>query len=235
MKKTIALTAVITMLLVALAAFTVNYVLHGSWKPRPQGLPTPIPSGEGWMNLLADDQIQFWKNITDDTGIFEIQNGELHVFGESLTKLRYAGYTAREFGDFDLHVEFRLAKGTNSGIFLRVKENDPVRRGSEVQVLDDSGHPPSMTGTGGIYDVATPMYNLARPAGEWNSYDISVRGKTIQVSVNGWKVMDTDFALLTSPVGKFSIAFADLPLVGLLAFQDHGGEIWYRNIWIKPV
>lgn len=235
MKKTIALTAIITLLLVALSAFGVNYLLRGSWKPRPQGSPTPVPVGEGWMNLLADDQIQFWKNITDATGIFEIQNGELHIFGESLTKLRYAAYTAREFANFDLHLEFRLAKGTNSGVFLRVKENDPVRRGFEVQVLDDFGHPPSMTGTGGIYDVATPMYNLARPAGDWNSYDISVRGKAIQVFVNGWKVMDTDFSMLTSPVGKFSIAFTDLPLEGLVALQDHGGEIWYRNIWIRPV
>jgi len=235
MKKTIALTVIITLLLVAVGAFSVNYVLHGSWKPRPQGEPTPVPNGEGWINLLTDEQIPFWKNITDNNGIFEIQNGELHIFGESVTKLRYAAYASREFGDFDLHLEFRLAKGTNSGVFLRVKENDPVRRGFEVQVLDDFAKAPSMTGTGGIYDVATPMYNLARPAGEWNSYDISVRGKEVRVSVNGWKVIDTDFSLLKTPVGKFPIAFTDLPLEGLLALQDHGGEVWYRNIWIKPL
>lgn len=235
MKKTIALTAIITLFLVALGAFSVNYVLRGSWKPRPQGVPTPAPTGEGWINLLANEQLPLWKNITDDTGIFEIQNGELHIFGSSLAKLRYAGYTAREFGDCDVHLEFRLAKGTNSGVFLRVKENDPVRRGFEIQVLDDYDQNPSMTGTGGIYDIACPMYNLARPAGEWNSYDISLRGKEIKVFVNGWKVMDTDFSLLTKPIGKFPVAFADLPLEGILALQDHGGEIWYRNIWIKPL
>ncbi len=235
MKKTIALSVLLTLVVVAAALGLVRHLMQAPWKPRPEGMPTPAPSGEGWINLLVDEQAPLWKNITDDSNIFEIVDGQLHILGHSLTKLRYAGYTGREFGNFEVHLEFRLARRTNSGVFLRVKENDPVRRGFEVQVIDDHGRAPTMTGTGGLYDVACPMYNLARPAGEWNSYDITLQDRHLVVSVNGWKVMDTDLAQLISPIGKFPLAFAELPLEGMLALQDHGGEIWYRNIFIRPL
>lgn len=235
MKKTIFFSVIATLIIVVIGYMGVNYVLSGQWKPRPEGIPTPVPREAGWINLLEPEQTALWKNITDDENIFEIKDGQLHIFGTSVAKLRYAGYTGREFGDFELHLEFRLAKRTNSGVFLRVKENDPVRRGFEVQVLDDHGRYPSRTGTGSIYDMACPMYNLARPAGEWNSYDINVQGRHVQVVVNGWKVMDTDFTQMKTPLGKFPIAFADLPLEGMLALQDHGGEVWYRNIYIRPL
>lgn len=234
MKKTIFFSVIVTLLVVALGYVGVRYLLQGQWKPRPEGSPTPVPTGEGWINLLGPEQEAKWKNITDEEPIFEIKDGELHLFGKSLGKLRYAGYTDREFGDFELHLEFKLAKRTNSGVFLRVKENDPVRRGFEIQVLDDYRRPPNRTGTGSIYDIACPMYNLARPAGEWNSYDITVQGKQVQVVVNGWKVIDTDFSQMVAPIGKFPIAFAELPQEGMVALQDHGGEVWYRNILIRP-
>jgi len=89
--------------------------------------------------------------------------------------------------------------------------------------------------TGSLYDVACPMFNMARPAGEWNSYDISVQERRVVVHVNGWKVLDTDLARMTMPIGKFPIAFAELPLEGMIALQDHGGEAWFRNIWIRPL
>jgi hypothetical protein len=143
------------------------------------------------------------------------------------------GYTPERFEDFDLHVEFKVAKRTNSGVFLRAQPNDPVYRGFEVQVLDDYGKAPNKNGSGAIYDVVTPMFNLARPAGEWNSYDISVHGTEVKVSMNGWMVIHTDFAKMTKPLGKFKIAYANMPREGVLALQDHGGEVWYRNIVIR--
>ncbi|OQB42950.1 MAG: hypothetical protein BWY09_00339 [Candidatus Hydrogenedentes bacterium ADurb.Bin179] len=235
MKKVVVLSVLITLVSVAAVLGVARYVMQAPWKPRPEGTPTPAPSGAGWENLLEEKNIPLWKNITDDSEIFEIKDGELHILGRSMTTLRYAGYTGRAFGNFDLHLEFRLARRTNSGVFLRVRENDPVRRGFEVQVLDDHRRPPSMTGTGSLYDVACPMFNMARPAGEWNSYDISVQERRVVVHVNGWKVLDTDLARMTMPIGKFPIAFAELPLEGMIALQDHGGEAWFRNIWIRPL
>ncbi|MEX2015909.1 MAG: DUF1080 domain-containing protein [Candidatus Hydrogenedentales bacterium] len=203
--------------------------------PGPVGEPTPAPSGPGWINLLDGERAARWRNVTDDKHIFEFAGGQLHIFGESFYPLRYVGYTGVIFDDFDLHLEFRLAKGANSGVFLRATPNDPVARGFEVQVLDDHGAPPNKHGSGAIYDVVTPMFNMARPHGEWNSFDITVRDRHVVIVMNGWKVIDTDFALITEPLGKFPVAYADLPLEGHLLLQDHGGEVWYRNIYIRPL
>ncbi|MDZ4857905.1 MAG: DUF1080 domain-containing protein [Candidatus Hydrogenedentes bacterium] len=202
--------------------------------PVPIGSPTSRPEGEGWLDLLSTDNAPDWKNVGDDHDIFVIEDGMLHVYGRTVYPLRYVTYTGQTFSDFDLHLEYKVARGANSGVFLRTDPNDAVNRGFEVQVLDDYGKPPTKNGAGAIYDVVTPMYNLSRPAGEWNSFDISVVGKNVSVNMNGWKVIDTDFSKLTTPVGKFPIAYNDLPLEGNIALQDHGGEVWYRNVVIRP-
>ncbi len=234
MKKAVAASVICTLACVAIVLSAAHYLMQGAWKPRPEGAPTAAPTGEGWINLLSEEEIPLWKNITDDMDIFEIKDGELHIFGRTLTKLRYAGYTGRAFSDFELHLEFKVTRRANSGLFLRVLENDPVRRGFEVQVIDDHGKPPTLTGSGAIYDAVSPMFNLARPAGEWNSYDISARNGHIVVHMNGWKVIDVNFDQMTKPVGKFTLPFAELPREGLIALQDHGGEVWYRNVFVRP-
>ncbi len=235
MKKAIAFSVIITVILVLLVQAGIQYAVHGGWKPRPEGMPTPVPEGDGWINLLSAEEQGNWRNIKDDEDIFEIADNMLHIYGKSLGILRYAGYTGRTFSDFELHLEFKLAKRTNSGVFLRAQENDPVYRGFEIQVIEDHGKAPSYTSCGSIYDVATPMFNMSRPAGEWNSFDITARGHNIVVVMNGWKVMDADLSKMTSLIGKFKVPFAELPMDGLLALQDHGGEVWYRNIYVKPL
>lgn len=222
----------------AFAALLVTVAWVG-WKlampadPVPRGLPSPRPEGAEWEDLLSEKNGPKWHNLTDDSAIFAMEDGVLHIFGRSLYPLRYVAFGEEKLGDFELHLEFKVAPGANSGVFLRAQPNDPVARGFEVQVLDDHGDPPHKNGSGAIYDVVTPMFNLAHPAGEWNSYDITVRGDEVVVVLNGWKVIDTDLGQMTEPLGKFSIAYAQLPKDGLLMLQDHGGEVWYRSILLK--
>ena len=203
--------------------------------PGPVGAPTSVPDAGSWTNLLDETHVRNWRNVTDEKKIFEIANGQLHIFGRSVYPLRYVGYMGEMYSDFELHLEFRLEDGANSGVFLRATPNDPVYRGFEVQILDDYGKPPSKNGSGAIYDVVTPMFNMARPAGEWNSLDIRVRGRHVVVVMNGWKVVDTNFSEMTEPFGKFPIAYAELPQVGHILLQDHGGEIWFRNIYVRAL
>ena len=203
--------------------------------PVPQGEPTAPPAGEGWVDLLDASRRASWRNITDDKAIFEFEGETLHIFGRSLHPLRYVAYEAERLGNFALHLEFKVAPGANSGVFLRAQPNDPVYRGFEIQVLDDHGSPPDKNGSGAIYDVVTPMFNMARPAGEWNSYDIVVDGDTVEVVANGWLVVRADLSQMTMPIGKYKAPFADLPKEGLIMFQDHGGEVWYRNVLLKKL
>lgn len=203
--------------------------------PVGLGEPTEPPSGPDWVNLLDADHAPNWENVTDDKEIFEVSDGVLHIYGRTVYPLRYVGYPEREFSDFELHLEYKLAPGANSGVFLRSRFVDPVNRGFEIQILDDAGQPPTKNGTGAVYDVITPMYNMSRPTGQWNSIDLRVEGTEVDVKVNGWRVILADFAQLTEPIGKFETPYAELPLTGHVVLQDHGGEVWYRNILVREL
>lgn len=199
---------------------------------RPQGQPTPRPEGPEWIDLLAGDSVQHWQNVTDrKTEIFSIEEGVFHVPGQKPT--RYIAWMGEAFGDFTMHVEFKVGAGSNSGIFFRSDPKDPVQRGFEIQVFDDAGQEPSRHGSGSLYDVAVPMFNLSRPTGEWNSYDITCRGPRVEVVMNGWKVLDLDLSKMTEPIGKFDTPLAQLPRDGHIILQDHGGEVWFRNLVVK--
>jgi hypothetical protein len=200
----------------------------------PSGAPTPRPQGAEWIDLLDAAHAAQWKDVTDDTKIFSIENGEMHIPGGS--KMRHACYMGEQFGDFELHLEFKMAKkNCNSGVFVRSASDDPVYKGMEIQVLQDYGTAPNKNGCGALYDVASPMFNMVRPAGEWNSYDIACKGSMLSVVANGFKVLDLDLAKLTMPVGKFDTPLASLPRSGYILVQDHGGAVTYRNVLVKKL
>jgi len=83
----------------------------------------------------------------------------------------------QEFEDFKLHVEFKIPAGSNSGIYLRGRY--------EVQIQDDAGKEPSDILFGGIYGFLTPNEMVAKPAGEWQTYDITLIGRRVTIVANG--------------------------------------------------
>jgi hypothetical protein len=202
--------------------------------PVPLGTLEPVPEGSEWLDLLDAKHRDAWRNINDEDRIFEITpDNELHLFGTRLRGLRYVGYTGRDFENFELYFQARLAPRTNSGVFVRAQGTDKVYRGFEIQVIDDHGDPPNKHGTGAIYDVVTPMFNMAFPAGEWNSYRIRLDGDDVRIWINGWLVIHTDLSKMDTPLGKFEVAYRDIPNSGMITFQDHGGAVWYRNIRLR--
>lgn len=203
-------------------------------KRVPVGTPTAAPSGAGWVDLLDGGHAGQWKNVTDDQGdIFEIQEGQFHVRGQKPT--RYIAYMGERYSDFEMHVEFKVSKEANSGVFFRTDPANPVQGGFEIQVLDDAGEAPNRNGSGSLYDVATPMFNMALPRGEWNSYDITCLGSNVVVVMNGWKVVDLDLSKMVMPIGKFDTPLAELPKEGHVLLQDHGGEVWFRHLMIRKL
>lgn len=202
-------------------------------KGAPVGKPTAAPR-DGFVDLLDAEHAPHWKETRGRDGIFEIRDGVLHIPG-SFGRLKYVGYMGEEFGDFQLHVEFKLTRGANSGIILRGQPEAPHETALEIQVLDSHGRKPDTHSCGAVYDVVTPMFEVTRPPGEWNSYDIEFRGRHLVVVLNGWKIIDTDLGQMTMPIGKFDIPYAELPRQGFLFLQDHHREVWYRNILIRKL
>src|SRR2546423_5386785 len=89
--------------------------------------------------------------------------------------------TDRTFSDFRVHVEFRYPKESNSGVYLRGRH--------EVQIQDDFGASPASDRFSGIYGFIEPSEIAAKPAGEWQVYDISLVGRLVTVVANGQMVI----------------------------------------------
>ena len=88
----------------------------------------------------------------------------------------------RTFWNFELHVDFRIIEHSNSGIGLRGRY--------EIQILEDYGKPVNTHGAAALYSRVAPRVNASKPAGEWQSYDIRLVGRTLTVVHNGIKVLD---------------------------------------------
>lgn len=86
--------------------------------------------------------------------------------------------TAESFGDYELHLEFTVPKGSNSGVYNRGL--------FEIQIFDSHGvTKPAFHDCGALYERAIPPVNLAKPPGEWQSYEITMKGKRLTLVWNG--------------------------------------------------
>ena len=139
----------------------------------------------------------------------------------------------QKLADFTLRLEYRTSKGCNSGVCIRVPapyngkpdETLPSRIGYEVQILDDAGQPASKTSTGSFYGLLAPKVNAAKPAGEWQTLEITCRGPKLRVTLNGTVVQDVDQTAVE--------AIKDRPRAGYISLQNHGHKTEFRNVWLK--
>jgi hypothetical protein len=148
----------------------------------------------------------------------------------------------KSHGDFVLDFDYKLSKGCNSGVFLRVGDlKDPVMTGLEIAIDDTTGK--GMHDAGAFYDLVAPKANTQKPAGEWNHMTITARGPEITVELNGETVSKINLSEWTEP-GKrpdgsrhkfTNVAIKDLARPGYLGFQDHGSDCWYKNVRLKDL
>ncbi len=128
----------------------------------------------------------------------------------------------QKFNDFKLHVEFRYPEGSNSGVYLRGRY--------EVQIVDSYGMEPSSGLLGGVYGLITPNEMVARKAGVWQSYDITLIGRRVTVVLNE-KTIISDQTIDGMTGGALDNNETD---PGPIMFQGDHGAIEFRNIIITP-
>ncbi len=170
------------------------------------------------------------------------KDGSLHRTGR-------AGdlYSAKEYGDFEFSWEWKIAPGGNSGVKYRVTAYEKKGRlGPEYQLLDDNKHADAKVGahrqSAALYDLLPPdaAAKKLNPPGEWNTSKIVVRGTKLEHWLNGAKVVEVDTASeawkAAHAKSKFKNVtdFAQNPK-GHLLLQDHGDEIWFRNLAIREL
>jgi hypothetical protein len=144
--------------------------------------------------------------------------------------------TKKEYGDFELRLEFKVPKKGNSGVALRAPlKGDPAYQGMEIQILDDAGHPgiQKWQQTGSIYGVVPPSKLATKPIGEWNKYCIVCKGRQVTVELNGEKIVDAN---LDDHKEKHAKAHPGiLRSKGHIGLQEHGGRVEFRHLFIKEL
>lgn len=128
----------------------------------------------------------------------------------------------KEFTDFKLHLEFRYPKGSNSGVYLRGRY--------EVQIEDNYGEEALIDRFSAIYGFVTPNQMTVKPAGEWQSYDITLVGRTVSVVANGKTVICNQ--IIPGITGGALNSKEGEP--GPILIQGDHGPVEFRNIVITP-
>ncbi|MDA9619288.1 DUF1080 domain-containing protein [Alphaproteobacteria bacterium] len=202
---------------------------------------------DGWILLFDGNDINSsWRGfkmetsptnwIIDDGAIFlDPQAGG--TSGDIITREKY--------GQFELTLEWKVAPGSNSGIFYHVVESDQYEftyeTAPEMQVLDNDLHPDSafkQHRAGDLYDLMESRIENVLPVGEWNKVRIIINGDTLQQWQNDQLVIETimwddNWAELIA-----NSKFATWPgfgksRIGHIALQDHTDPVWFKNIKIK--
>jgi len=216
------------------------------WSPEPK-IITP---GEKPGDLPSDATVLFdgksldqWVSIDDTPAKWPVNEGAVTVLsgGKDIR-------TKKEFGDFQLHIEWRspatvdpkqTGQGRgNSGIFLQER--------FEVQVLDSYNNKTYANGqAGSIYKQHIPLVNVSRKPGEWQAYDIfftaprfNKEGRVISPAYvtlihNG--VLTQNHVALWGPTEYIGLPVYKPYEKGPIRLQDHGNPVSFRNIWIRDL
>jgi hypothetical protein len=149
-------------------------------------------------------------------------------------------FTEQEFADFVVRLEFKLPPAGNNGLAIRYPgSGDPAYVGmTELQVLDDNYE--AVTGRtidprqahGSAYGILAAARGYQRPTGEWNFQEITVRGSTIRVELNGTVILDGDLAKVTGYLADKAHPGKDRTS-GSFGFAGHNDPVAFRNIRIK--
>jgi hypothetical protein len=195
-----------------------------------------VEGEDGFVPLLAGDSLDGWEGAL--TG-YELKDGVLASKEESGGFL----YTKREYADFVLRFEFKLAPGGNNGIALRAPLDGRISRtGMELQVLDDTAEKYKTLKPwqyhGSIYGLVPAKRGHLRPVGEWNFQEILCQGRHIRVTLNGTVIVDANLADLDH-LGDKGIDGYDHPgryrKTGHLGFMGHRTRVEFRNLRIKEL
>ena len=204
---------------------------------------TAAEQADGWRLLFDGTSLAGWHGYRQTTAPegWKVVNGAITRVGQGGDLV-----SADTFSNFELRIDFRIAPNGNSGIFYRGVESadGPIYYSApEYQVIDNAGHPDAKNGPdrycGANYALDPPTNKDAcKPAGEWNSARIVVNGAHVEHWLNGEKVVEYE---LWSDKWKAEVAaskFKEWPTYGmsksgLIALQDHGADVAFKNIKIK--
>jgi hypothetical protein len=220
----------------------------------PNNTLTPEEAASGWQLLFdgeSTDGWRGWNQVSFPESGWAVEGGDLVVFASDGGEGGLGGDIVSEavFSDFELVFEFKVSPVGNSGVFYRVVEaegRDMWHVAPEFQVLDDTAYIEMGTMdmnthlTGDNYDLHSSSVAASNPIGEWNHARILVDGAHVEHWLNGQMTVEYE---LWSPEWEALVAASKFEpyseyaraTEGRIGIQDHGHDIRYRNIKIRPL
>ena len=205
--------------------------------PRDTDVPgiAEAETAEGFAPLFNGHGLEGW---TGDTKGYAAEAGKIVIHPE-----RGSGnlYTVKDYTDFVLCFEFKLTPAANNGLGVRAPlEGDAAYAGMELQILED-GSPvywdlKPYQYHGSIYGVVPARRGALKPIGEWNTEEVTVRGRRVTIVVNGTTVVDAD---VDAASAGGTVDGQDHPGLrrkfGHIGFLGHGSIVEFRRIRVKEL
>jgi len=211
---------------------------------------------DGWMLLFDGKTSDGWRGYKKDyfPNGWQIVDGTIQCLGsgrgEAGNKEGGDIIFDKESQNFTVSLEWKISEGGNSGIFyLGQEELDYIwKTAPEMQVLDNVNHPDAKLGidnnrqAGSLYDLIPAKPQNAKSVGEWNKVEITVYKGTVVHNQNGVNVVEYH---LWTPEWNELVAGSKFPALnkdwaevaskGYFGLQDHGDDVWFRNIKVKEL
>jgi hypothetical protein len=240
--------------IIAITMFVSAFIFSKNIEAQKLNTLTPQEKKDGVILLFDGKTTDQWRgyNKTEFPKGWNIEDNAIHCIGSGKGEAGQGGdiITKEKFKNFELTLEWKISEGGNSGIFYLAQEiaGEPIWKSApEMQVLDNIKHPDAKLGVdgnrqaGSLYDLIPAKPQNAKPVGEWNTVKIMVYKGTVVHYMNGVQVLEyhlwTDDWKKMCANSKFKDYnyFVDAAPEGFIGLQDHGDDVWYRNIKIKKL
>lgn len=234
-----------------LAAFTLSATARADDKAGPDDNKAP----EGFTLLFNGKDLTNWKGVIPLNQRAKLSSEQLAVAQKKSDEkalphwtvkdgiLYYDGkgdslQTVKDYGDFELRIDWKIEEKGDSGIYLRGQP--------QVQVWDSDNSPGARgedkgSGSGGLWNNPLPkgadaksigkmpLKKADKKPGEWNTFRIIMRGENVTVYLNGELVVDN------KPLANYWEKGKPLPPAGPIELQHHGDKLWFKNVYIKEL
>lgn len=205
-----------------LACTFVLFSVSFAWAAEPEFKP-----------LFNGKDLSGWKPIGGPADSWGVDGDVLYTTGQGGGWLS----SEKEYGDFEIMLEFKLPAGGNSGIFIRApREGQPWIDGMEVQILDDNDpqyaelKPGQYCGS--VYMVAPAKRGSTKKPGEWQSMSVRCEGSKVKITLNEQAIVDADLAQATD---KQESNPGISRKAGFIGLQNHGSRLDFRKVQIREL
>ncbi len=225
-KRTLLVTAVVSIILTALAACTQRNVLAAE--------QSPCEKEEGFVTLFNGKDLTNWAG---DIESYITENGKLVSLKHGAGNI----YTLDDYGDFVLRFEFKLTAGANNGLGIRTPlASHAASDGMEIQIIDNTAEVykdlKAYQYHGSIYGVVPAKRGHLKPVGEWNYQEVIAKGRQITVKLNGVTIVDADLDEASAGGTMDGKKHPGLKREkGRISFLGHRSRVEFKNIRVKEL